>query len=377
MEEKSFKRGQQELCAAVIHEDLCTGCGACIDLCPYFRSYRGKTAALFPCDIEEGRCFAYCPKVDADLDELSVRFFGVPYGSAAMGAVQSVWAVHAGPRMKLSNAQAGGAVSSLMYYALEKGAIEGAVLTDRQGLLPLPRYVKGPADVVACASSKYTAAPTVSAVNRAVAEGAKNIGFVGTPCQVLATALMRSKGLHEEHGFDDPFGIVVGLFCTWAIDYRRFEPFIEGRTNITGIKKIDIPPPPAEVLEVFGEDGAKTSIPLEDIRPLVPHGCSYCIDMTSEFADISVGVMEGRPDMNTLIIRTDRGKNLVDRAVNDGYLEISEMPEEPLAHLQWAAANKKRRALSRARAEDMINCNGSPSLFLMRMRPDVLDELTI
>lgn len=41
--------GPSELLEDVHKEDLCIGCGACVNLCPYFKNYRGKTAMLFPC----------------------------------------------------------------------------------------------------------------------------------------------------------------------------------------------------------------------------------------------------------------------------------------------------------------------------------------
>jgi coenzyme F420 hydrogenase subunit beta len=130
--------------------------------------------------------------------------------------------------------------------------------------------------------------------------------------------------------FVDPFGLIVGLFCTWAIDFRLFGPFLADKIEIGRIRKIDIPPPPAEIMEVFVDAGTKIEIPLNEIRELVPKGCSYCIDMTSEFSDLSVGVMEGYRDMNTLIVRTDRGRKIVEEAEREGYLTISELPEEKI-----------------------------------------------
>jgi coenzyme F420 hydrogenase subunit beta len=262
-----------------------------------------------------------------------------------------------------------------MYFALEKGYVSGAVLTDRRGLLPVPRFVSDPQDVLACAESKYAAAPTLSAVNQAVGQGHRNIGFVGTPCQVLAVAQMRLNPLHIDD-FLDPFGLVIGLFCTWAIDFRLFEPFLAGRIEIGRIRKIDIPPPPLEIMEVFGDNGTKLELSLNEIRELVPNGCSYCIDMTSEFSDLSVGVMEGRSDMNTLIIRTDRGRRIVEEAAQEGYLTLSALPEENREHLIWAAGNKKKRGLSKARGEGMINTQGNETKSYLRISAEVLERLT-
>ena len=57
--------GSSELIEDVHKRELCIGCGACVDICPYFKNYKGKTAQLFPCTLEQGRCYAYCPKVDS------------------------------------------------------------------------------------------------------------------------------------------------------------------------------------------------------------------------------------------------------------------------------------------------------------------------
>ena len=375
MEERVLKRGQEELRRYVLDAGLCTGCGACMDLCPYYRSYRGKTAVLFPCVIDEGRCFAYCPKVEVDLDTVSQHLFDRPYEGEPLGPYQSISAARAGDRLKDITPQAGGTVSALISFALKKGYIQGAALTNRKGLLPVPRFVTDPDDARACSTSKYTAAPTLSAVNRAVKDGYRKIGVVGTPCQVLATALMRSNPLNTDD-LVDPFGLVVGLFCTWAIDFRLFEPFLAERVEIGRIGKIDIPPPPSEILEVYSESGTKREFSLGEIRNLVPNGCSYCIDMTAEFSDISVGVMEGRPDMNTLIVRTDRGARIVEEAAKEGYLTLSELPDENREHLIWAAGNKKKRGLEKAHREGMINTNDNETKSYLRISAQVLERLT-
>jgi len=65
--------------------------------------------------------------------------------------------------------------------------------------------------------------------------------------------------------------------------------------------------------------------------------------MTSEFADISVGMYEGRPGWNTLMIRSETGLELVEAATHAGVIKTEPFPEENLAHLRQASLNKKER----------------------------------
>ncbi|OHD65462.1 MAG: hypothetical protein A2176_13070 [Spirochaetes bacterium RBG_13_51_14] len=365
--------GSNELRADVFDRDLCIGCGACVSLCPYFKSYNGKTAMLFPCTRPQGRCFAYCPKVEVNLDEVSRYVFGADYSPDPLGRYRFIKISRAGSRAAPGNVQAGGTVSSLMIYALEKKRIDAAVLTGSKGLLPVPVIVTDPAAVRRYGSSKYAAAPVCEAFNQAVNEGYERIGVVATPCQALALAQLRRNPLGEE-GFIDRAALAVGLFCTWSLDYREFKKFIAGRVDISAVKKCDIPPPPAEIMEIHTDDG-RVEIPLGELRKLIPLSCDYCIDMTAEFADVSVGVLEGRADMNTLIIRTERGQDLIDGAVEEGYIEVDDIPDESLEHLLTAAGNKKRRALKKAFDEGMINTGGAGRRSYLRIDGAILDKM--
>ncbi len=365
--------GSNELLKDVLERDLCIGCGACMELCPYLKSHRGKTAMLFPCTLPEGRCHAYCPKVEVNLDDLSLKFFDTSYEGTPLGSYRYVKTARAGEKVDNGDFQAGGTVSALMSFALKKGYLDAAVLTDRKGILPVPRLVTNPEDVFTCSSSKYTAAPTLLACNQAIKKGYKRTGVVGTPCQVLALAQMRSNPMKEKD-FTDPVGLVVGLFCTWALDFRAFEAFISEHVDVNKITKLDIPPPPAESMEVFAGDD-KIEISLDEIRQLIPETCSYCIDMTSEFSDISVGVLEGRPDINTLIIRTERGKNIVDEAQEEGYLVVGEIPEENLEHLIWAAGNKKKKALIKGKQDGLLNISEEDKRAYLRVNTKTIEKI--
>ena len=349
--------GPNELAEDVLKKGLCVGCGACVGLCPYYSSYKGKTAMVFPCNLSQGRCYAYCPKAEVDFDELANAYWGHPYAGTPLGDHLEVVKSKAGAQFPKGFFQSGGTVSALMAFALETGRVKAGVLTDRKGLLPVPSLVSSTEGVVACASSKYTAAPTLAAFNNALTGGNKQLGVVGTPCQVTALAQMRLNPMQQED-FVDPVSLVIGLFCTWALDTRGLTGLLSDRVNLDEIKRMDLPPPPSEIL-VLETDADRIEIPLSEVRPLVPAGCHICPDMTSEWADLSVGVVEGQPEWNTLIVRTKRGRELMEKAKARGWLITEAISKENLAGLTLAAANKKKRAWARAGEEGLINTDAA------------------
>jgi len=361
--------GSKELKEDVIAKGLCIGCGACINLCPYFRSYKGKTAGLFPCTVEKGRCFAYCPKVEVDLEALSQQTFGRPYDGNPLGSYRQIKIARAGKAVGAGQFQAGGTVSALMCFALSQGIVDAAVLTGKDELLPVPRLARTAEEVLSCAASKYSAAPTLSGLNEAIKAGGERLGVVATPCQTLAAAALRQNPMTDEN-FRDPVALLVGLFCTWSLDYRAFEAYVAGRVDIGRVRKVDIPPPPAEVLEIY-TDNRKITVPLNEVRALTNDTCGYCLDMTAEFSDLSVGVLEGRTDKNTLVIRTKRGEEVAAAAEKAGYLVLEEMPAENLEHLRWAAGNKKKRALARIQEAGRLNTAEEAGRAMVRMNADV------
>ncbi|MFW5930677.1 MAG: Coenzyme F420 hydrogenase/dehydrogenase, beta subunit C-terminal domain [Desulfosalsimonas sp.] len=345
--------GPNELTEDVLQSGFCIGCGACVNLCPYFQTYRGKTAMLFPCTKETGRCHAFCPKTEVDLEELSREFFGIPYPEDPLGSWLTIHMAKAGGAAEQGNFQDGGTVSALMQFALETGRIDGAVLTGRDGLVPAPGLATDKQEVCGFASSKYTAAPTVSALNEGARRGFTRMGIVGTPCQLTAVAQMKTNPLQASDS-KDSVALSIGVFCTWAMDTRAFLSFIKERLPGAEIRKMTIPPPPAAVL-ILETDSGKIEIPLDEIRPMVPSGCMICPDMTAEWSDLSAGSMEGFDNWNTLIVRSKKGSQLVEDAVKAGYLILEDFPDQSLQHLKSAAAGKKKRALERAVESELVN----------------------
>ncbi len=116
--EKKVNRGLKALEEKVFGGDLCTGCGACLSLCPYLRSRKGRVVKLDDCNTEEGRCFAYCPRSEVDLDKVYNKIFGKSYEEIELGPVRKVMMARAKDPTWRKKAQTGGVVSSLVDFAL-------------------------------------------------------------------------------------------------------------------------------------------------------------------------------------------------------------------------------------------------------------------
>jgi coenzyme F420 hydrogenase subunit beta len=270
-----------------------------------------------------------------------------------------------------AKAQYGGAVTALTSFAREQGLIDAAVLTaSDENMLPTGTLATSTTQILDRAKSNYVASPTLAAFNRESArEDVRRIGVVATPCQALALAKMRASPLENRNNVDK-LKLVIGLFCTWALRYDDFARFLAEKVPLGQIVKVDIPPPPANLFQVF-TDSNRIDIPLDEVRPFIRPGCSVCLDMTAEFADVSVGAAEGVAGWNTLIVRTDAGRELVEAAQAKGVIETQPLPDQSLAHLKEASLNKKKRGLKK-----VIETTGSEeNLLYLKLSSEALTGL--
>ncbi|MDY6930843.1 MAG: Coenzyme F420 hydrogenase/dehydrogenase, beta subunit C-terminal domain [Halobacteriota archaeon] len=333
--------GAKELEKEVINAGLCTSCGACVGICPYINVVKDRTVIIEPCGITDGRCYTFCPRTFSDLSALSEMVFGSKRSDFTMGYYISVKMVQATDPEVRSSSQYGGVVSSLLSHALNTGLIDEAVLTNPfdNSFMPNPCIARNEDEVFKCGRSNYVASPTLKSLNEALKDADGGIGVVGTPCQVVAIRKMQMHDPSIEH-----IKFVIGLFCTWAMPYKDFYDYLSDKIDLDSVERLDIPPPPEETLVVTsGEEEVK--FPLEDIREIVKEGCKICYDMTSEFADVSVGMVEGMDDWNTLIVRTERGARLVESAISEGVIRVEPLDDARHDHLQEASLNKKKRAI--------------------------------
>ncbi|KQC09515.1 MAG: hypothetical protein APR62_14100 [Smithella sp. SDB] len=375
------KAGSQEfLKKHVLDKGLCTGCGACVNLCPYQVIYNDRTVQLHKCDLDDGKCYSFCPRTPADLAALRKILFESGDLTPEIGAVKGYYFAQAvDPALRIT-AQHGATVTALMELALAEGLIDAAIVSSRSRELLQSGVILNDKDAIRKnAGSKFTVSPTVAAFNQMVTHEGGKVGVVATPCQALALAKMKLKSLPEDNAKINQLNLVIGLYCGWTLSAEKYTKLLREKNIVAeSIKGMDIPAG-KNVLEIFTNDGVRT-ISLEEVQHCIRDSCNYCIDSTAEYADVSVGSArfagewEDVRNWNQLIVRTARGKELVDLAIQKGILELREAPLESLNELKAAAAGKKKKAL-----KNIVQKSGSTKnlLYLDDRDPVVLKYLGV
>lgn len=341
---------QAKLKKNVLEQNLCTGCGACVGLCPYQVVYRDRTVQLFDCDLQDGKCHAFCPRTNADYDEIRKKLYNINDITPEIGAVKGFFLTRAVDPALRNLAQHGGTVTALLELAMEEGLINAAIVSARNDDLEQEgRIIENKSDLRQFSKSKFTVSPTVAAFHRQQQNGAKRIGIVATPCQATALAKIKTVKI-DGYTAAESIGIVIGLFCGWTLSMERFQKLLQQyKVSPSGLLGVDIPAG-RNILELRTSLEVK-GVPLEEVDACIRSACRYCTDSTAEFADLSVGAARYGGDCdemrgwNQIIVRSRAGEDLLNLARKKGVLEIREAPVQALQELKNAAAEKKKKAL--------------------------------
>lgn len=356
-EKENGRGGQKELEAEVLRTGLCTGCGACVHICPYQTIHHDRTVTLHACDLAHGRCYACCPQTPTDLDGLRRKLYPGLDHTPEVGAVKGFFITRSADEGIRQRAQHGGTVTALVGLALREGLIDTAVLAEEgEELLPRSGAVGGAEAAETRVRSRFVVSPTVAEFNRICRGDAARIGVVATPCQAVALAKMRTQTLSAVGDGIEKLQLVIGLFCGWALSWKKLAALLKTKVDLSQVTGMDIPPSRYHTLEVYTR-GETLRVSLDEVNPCIRDACLSCGDMTAEFSDLSVGsarLPEGwevARGWNQVIVRTQKGLDLLEMAGRRGVLEFREPPPENLEKLKAAALGKKKRAAERPAGE--------------------------
>lgn len=223
-------------------------------------------------------------------------------------------------------AQDGGIVTSMFIYALEEGIIDGAIVAGpgEEPWRPEPVVATTPEEILAARGTKYNISPNMAVIKEAVRKyGLDKVGIVGTPCQMqaLRKAQLYPIGLRY---VTDKIALAMGIFCMENFPYQGMKQIVEDHCNVDlhSLKKMDIG---KGKFWAYTNRGAVSQIPLKVTHKYEQPGCHVCLDYVANLADISTGSV-GSPDgWSTVMLRTNNGEDIWNRAVAAGVFETKAM----------------------------------------------------
>ncbi|MCS7080530.1 MAG: Coenzyme F420 hydrogenase/dehydrogenase, beta subunit C-terminal domain [Chloracidobacterium sp.] len=285
---------------------ICSDCGIC-------------TSSLRP-HVKEA-----CAFLVQKYDELEVAVQGHARRAATdelyFGPYEKIFRVRR--RRPLAGAQWTGVVTTVAMRALERGLVEGVILTGTEpGTLnkPMPVLAQTPEEVFACRGNKFGLSPTLEKIDDAVAAGLKRVMVVGTPCQFHALRV-----IEPTLPFDELW--CLGILCSDNTTHENYQKFLKSvsRSPETVVQMEFMPDFRLWMRHVNGdiEKLNFVEIPMHEIGPdLIAPSCRVCFNYTNSLADLSVGYMGGgMPDVQWLLVRNAKGWRLLDLIRDDVDLE--------------------------------------------------------
>lgn len=370
MEAKTFvplmerSKGFRELKRLIVDQGLCSRCGSCAAFCDRLEMTEHGPELVKECVMETdavkcgdlGTCYDNCPILSYSCYELDEKIFGAVREDRALGYYKKIVAARATNKDVANRGQDGGAVTALLTFALEEGLIDGAVVARRdENWVPEAFLAKTKEEILDSVGTKYSATPSVTVFGRSI-NNHRRLALVGTGCQITGFKKAEHGTLRvlidKKKESENPYYLLsIGLFCYENFMYSKFKAKVE---EVFGIKLEDMVKNDIIRGKIFlhTKDGKEHVKPVKVFNDIVEECCLLCEDFTASYADISVGSVGSADGWSTVIVRSDKGMELLEKAVEKGYLEVTEEVKPEIVKKTEASKVKKREAARERREKE-------------------------
>jgi coenzyme F420 hydrogenase subunit beta len=349
----------KELFDEVITTGLCTGCAGCVISCPhdvigYDHAQGGYKPfhledELGPGDCGHGQkgcttCTRACPRFQDWEPEANGHLFAREREDDEVAGIYSdILLTRASDDMVHRIGQDGGLVSAILIWAMDQGYIDGALTSFLDGDAGSWRARPGVAatkdEVLASAGSRYTYSANTLAIDEAKERGLSKLALVGMSCQSSVPPVMWHRKVGK---ISKPIVFNIGLLCSKTFDDAIFEELFEAKYGLVraDIAKMNI----KGVFQIWMRDGTYHEVNLKECHAWTREGCNHCPDFAAEHADISCGGIGESNDWTLTVVRTELGREIIQRMVADGSIEARPGDSDPAAiALMRKLAEKSRQ----------------------------------
>ena len=335
----------------IVDAGLCLRCGACEPACPKgiikfddqgYPYLNNEDLCSKNCD----RCLNVCPGEYVDFAELDYQIFGrQSHPDSITGIVKRTLISYATDESVRSKGTSGGVVTQLLVYLLDKKLIDGALVlgtsTNENNWRECAFIARSSAEVKNAMKSKYLAMPLLRTLKEILQIDGR-YAVVALPCQIHA--LRKFQRISPK--LKKRIKLIIGLHCNTV-----YEPYLfDDVCKIIGHRKEEVLDFhfryghwPGTIVMEFKDGSNEKVLKFEEIKDEInvlklfysPSRCNCCIDFSAEYADISVadpwlrsqnGDYLYKDKRTCMLIRTDIGDEVIEKAVLDGYIETIGIP---------------------------------------------------
>ena len=349
----------KELYDEVITSGLCTGCAGCVISCPHdvigydheqggYRPFHLE-AELGPGDCGHGQkgctsCTRACPRFRTWEPEANEHLFGEERAADDVAGIYSdILLTRASDDMVHQMGQDGGLVSAILIWALQEGYIDAALTSFLDGEAgdwkAKPGVAANRDEVLASAGSRYTYSANTLAIEEALDRGFSKLALVGMSCQSSVPPVMWHRRIGK---ISKPIVFNIGLLCSKTFDDAIFEELFEAKYRLRkqDMVKMNI----KGVFQIWMKDGSLHEINLKECHAWTREGCTHCPDFAAEHADISTGGIGKDNDWTLTLVRTELGREIIQRMIADGSIISRPADEDPGAIALMRKLAEKSRA---------------------------------
>ena len=351
------KTMKNNLFEKVIKNDLCSGCGTCVGVCPSNAlsiSLGDNQAPVLDeklctnCNL----CYKVCPGKGYNIREIVEKN---PDKGSKFSNEQGFYEYFAhgysnDDRIR-RNSAAGGVATELLKFLITEKKVDKAVVVQLENSKPAVKITDDLSEIEKSQQSKYCPVPLNIAL-REIMQSDLTYALVGTPCQI-AGQYLAEKQIEK---LRNKIKYKIGLFCGYI---QTFDSIEQVKRSLK-IRKDDF-----DNWELIGwRDGEypgyfsfKNKVTGEVRRKYLYEGLDFCVpfyslkrcflcpDGNNELADLVLGdVHAAGKDENVIICRTKMGDELLKSAQKAGYITYYKINEEKASSgTIGAIVNTKRK----------------------------------